>query len=66
MSEFLRDKRAAEERRARLIDQERIAARDLVKAERKILNAKKTAEWEARRQARMAATAEWAAEEDLR
>ena len=66
MSEFLRDLHATEARRVRLIDQERIAARDLVKAERTVLNAKKTAEREAQRQARMAVTAGWDAGEDLR
>ncbi len=66
MSEFLRDLHSMEDRRARHIDQERIAARNLVIAERTVLNATKTAEREARRQARMAITAGWDVEDDLR
>jgi hypothetical protein len=65
MSAFLHDLHAMEDRRARHIDQERIAARNLVKAERTVLNATKTAEREARRQVRMAALAGWDAEDDL-
>ena len=57
MSDFLRDRRTTEEQRERLLAEERIAARDLERAERTARNARKAAEREMERQARMAAIA---------